>query len=547
MDSTSSAGSPARPRSASASPLGARFREEDDDPLGKTFDGYRVAAELRCPETGETWWRREDVRFGRKHYYNPVTNVREDYKLRKWKVVRDPDAHEAESSASEDEGEDEGAGETFVSATNGKTYTKYYDDRMEEHYYVEKETNETTWEHPDGEGVELLHGVAPGAFAKGGLISQYFHEDEEEEAAKEAKEAPLTSEGRSDMMVSKILLVDEKWLEKQPPLVAVPKRPEDFDGVYGEKERFWDPDGDTYSIDNNEGSEQGLDVHADVYELVDELERYTSAVDYATPNDLRPLSVAKQYLDGILSTVYEMMEEERDFFKAEEKVRRASAGQPPAPVIGEVIKTIACDLDEGPKVMQVMHAESQRAKLVQRLSEARLRFAQGEDAIKRSIVYQRLYVAMFGVVRSNTRLLHVDSGVTAKDPRNSPGYHGSTWEVDPGTNLNDNDTSPRGENLERARDEGEGAPGSTDAPAPKKKMGCFGMCMNPEKAAARAAAREAKLKADAEEKVARRASLDRKELEKVGFVPPWEADDKGPSRPLSSPFVNASPEDEDAM
>ena len=153
----------------------------------------------------------------------------------------------------------------------------------------------------------------------------------------------MTSEGRSDMMVSKILLVDEKWLEKQLPLVAVPKRPEDFDGVYGEKERFWDPDGDTYSIDNNEGSEQGLDVHADVYELVDELERYTSAVDYATPNDLRPLSVAKQYLDGILSTVYEMMEEERDFFKAEEKVRRASAGQPPAPVIGEVIKTIACD------------------------------------------------------------------------------------------------------------------------------------------------------------------------------------------------------------
>ena len=41
----------------------------------------------------------------------------------------------------------------------------------------------------------------------------------------------MTSEGRSDMMVSKILLVDEKWLEKQPPLVAVPKRPEDFDGV----------------------------------------------------------------------------------------------------------------------------------------------------------------------------------------------------------------------------------------------------------------------------------------------------------------------------
>ena len=53
---------------------------------------------------------------------------------------------------------------------------------MEEHYYVEKETNETTWEHPDGEGVELLHGVAPGAFAKGGLISQYFHGDEEAKA-----------------------------------------------------------------------------------------------------------------------------------------------------------------------------------------------------------------------------------------------------------------------------------------------------------------------------------------------------------------------------
>ena len=244
----------------------------------------------------------------------------------------------------------------------------------------------------------------------------------------------MTSEGRSDMMVSKILLVDEKWLEKQPPLVAVPKRPEDF-RRYGEKERFWDPDGDTYSIDNNEGSEQGLDVHADVYELVDELERYTSAVDYATPNDLRPLSVAKQYLDGVLSTVYEMMEEERDFFKAEEKVRRASAGQPPAPVIGEVIKTIACDLDEGPKVMQVMHAESQRAKLVQRLSERDCDSLWGRRTSDQ--LYQRLYVAMFELVRS-TQGYCVDSGVTAKDPCNCPGYHGSTYDIDP----NDNDTSP---------------------------------------------------------------------------------------------------------
>ena len=89
--------------------------------------------------------------------------------------------------------------------------------------------------------------------------------------------------------------------------------------------------------------------------------------------------------------------------------------------------------------------------------------------------------------------------------------------------------------------------GSTNALATKKKMGCFGMCMNPEKAAARAAAREAKLKADAEEKVARRASLDRKELEKSVSRPPWEADDKGPSPPSVFPFVNASPEDEDAM
>lgn len=561
MDSTSSAGSPAEPGSASASPFRAQSERtasiaEDEPPaegedwLGKTFDGFRVTAELKCKESGETWWRREDVQFGRKHYYNPITRVREDAKHRKWKVVRDPNATEAESSvdASEDDAEDD-AGETFVSATNGKTYTKYYDERMEEYYYVEEETNETTWEHPDGEGVELLHGVAPGAFAKGGLISQHFRADEE------AKEAPLTSEERSDMMVSKILLVDEKWLEKQPPLVAVPKRPEDFEGVYGEKERFWDPDGDTYSIDNNEGSERGVDVHADVYELVDELERYTSAVDYATPNDLRPLSVAKQYLDGILSSVYEMMEEERDFSKAEEKVRRASAGTPPAPVIGKVFKTITCDLDEDPKVMHVMHSEAQRAKLVQRCSEARLRFEQGDDAIERSLFYQRLYVSMSGMVRSNTRLISVDSGHWPAKDTSLPGYHGSTWKL----NRDDDDASSRSEHRESVRDDGEGgvdgAPGPNAASAPKKKMGCFGKFVDPDKAAARAAARDAKRKAKAEKKAARIEARDRKELEKAGFVAPWEADknrradadaDAGTSsQPPSSPLVDTSSREND--
>jgi hypothetical protein len=554
MDSASSAGWPAEPGSASASPFRAQSERtasiaEDEPPaeaedwLGKTFDGFRVTAELKCQETGETWWRREDVQFGRKHYYNPITQVREDAKRKNWKVVRDPNANEVESamSVSEDEAEDD-AGETFVSATNGKKYTKYYDERMEEYYYVEEETNETTWEHPDGEGVELLHGVAPGAFAKGSLITQHFRAEEE------AKEAPLTSEERSDMMVSKILLVDEKWLEKQPPLVAVPKRPEDFEGVYGEKEKFWDPDGDTYSIDNNEGSERGEDVHIDVYELVDELERYTSAVDYATPNDLRPLSVAKQYLDGILSSVYEMMEEDSDFSKAEQKVRRASAGTRPAPVIGKVFKTITCDLDEGPKVMHVMHSEAQRAKLVQRYSEARLRFEQGDNMIERSLFYQRLYVSMAGTVRSNVRLISLDSGHTPlKDTRNLPGYHGSTWE------LNRDDALSRSGNLESVRDDGEGgvdgAPKSSNAAStPKKKMGWFGKFVNPDKAAARAAARDEKRKAKIEKKAARIEARNRKELEKAGFVAPWEADENrradadadASSQPPSTRLVDTS-------
>ena len=124
------------------------------------------------------------------------------------------------------------------------------------------------------------------------------------------------------------------------------------------KERFWDPDGDTYSIDNNEGSEQGLDVHADVYELVDELERYTSAVDYATPrlaSAQRGEAVPRRHpLDCVRD------DGEEETISRRRKSETSERGSTPAPVIGEVIKTIACDLDEGPKVMRVIRGESAR-------------------------------------------------------------------------------------------------------------------------------------------------------------------------------------------
>ena len=48
----------------------------------------------------------------------------------------------------------------------------------------------------------------------------------------------ITSEDYVEAKIQKVMLVEMKWMEKQPPVASVPERPDDFEGVYGEREKF---------------------------------------------------------------------------------------------------------------------------------------------------------------------------------------------------------------------------------------------------------------------------------------------------------------------
>ena len=139
-------------------------------------------------------------------------------------------------------------------------------------------------------------------------------------------ERTVTHDEHVELKLAKMLLVEEKWFEKQPASKNVPGRPQVFEGVYGERDRFWDPEADTYSVDNNEGSEHGMEIFEEAYEAEDALERYTSAVDLATPEDMRPINVARDYFTNLLLIVFEMMEEEQDFAFAEKRTKRNTRG-----------------------------------------------------------------------------------------------------------------------------------------------------------------------------------------------------------------------------
>jgi hypothetical protein len=329
--------------------------------------------------------------------------MREDSKWPTWERIKDPDARSvASESMSESSAFGRDEGETFVSSTNGRRYTKYYDDAREEYYYVDEETNETTWDHPDGETMEFVQSFVPVAFMS---ASEPVAPPEDA-----VVERTISREDYIESKLAKMMVIEEKWLEKLPASQKVPGRPEAFEGVYGERERYWDPEADTYSVDNNEGSEHGMEIFEEAYEAEDALERYTSAVDLATPEDMRPMNVAMDYVTNLLLVMFEMIEEEQDFAFAEKRVRRRKAkGARKFTHAGQrVVGVRRFSLSDAPEITTEIEFENTRANTSAKLSMQRLQFNADELEATKAIFYQRLVAPMKGIYKSGTVIERVD-------------------------------------------------------------------------------------------------------------------------------------------
>lgn len=365
--------------------------------VGRTVDGYAVTGEFWDSKTGETWLLRKDLTFDREHYFNPGSGEREDAKEVSWEAVCVPDAGVGvDSQTSDDEDDEDDVGEKFVSTTNGQTYTRYFDNAREAYFYVD-EAGETSWDHPDGELEEMIQGAGAAAPALAALKQQLVNE-----APTETK--MISREEHTDAKLGKLMLVDEKWMEKQPPARAVPQRPADFTGVYGDADRYWDPDGDTYSVDNNEGSEPGCNEFDDAYKALDELDRYLSAVDMATPDDLLPLNVGKAIYDDILQLVFERTEEEQDFYVAEQRAKRGITDYR-AFTTGKIIGKRTLNLSKAPQLAKDISYEQSRALQAEKISRQRLEFktdkSQGTKNV-REAVFSRLLFAMDGKLSTDS-------------------------------------------------------------------------------------------------------------------------------------------------
>lgn len=367
--------------------------------VGRTVDGYAVTGEFWDSKTGETWLLRKDQTFDREHYFNPGSGEREDAKEVSWEAVYVPDAG-VHTQTSDDEDDEDDVGEKFVSTTNGQTYVRYFDNAREAHFYVD-EAGETSWDHPDGELEEMIQGAGTAAPALAALKQQLVNE-----APTETK--MISREEHTDAKLGKLMLVDEKWMEKQPPARAVPQRPVDFTGVYGDADRYWDPDGDTYSVDNNEGSEPGYNEFDDAYNALDELDRYLSAVDMATPDDLLPLNVGKALYDDILQLVFERTEEEQDFYVAEQRAKRGVTDYR-AFTTGKIIGKRTLNLSKVPQLAKDISYEHSRALHADKISRQRLEFktddSQGTKNV-REAVFSRLLFAMDGKLSTDSVTLH---------------------------------------------------------------------------------------------------------------------------------------------
>ena len=379
--------------------------------VGRTVDGYAVTGEFWDPETGDTWLLRKDPKFEREHYLNLSTGVREDAKEVRWEAVYVPEAG-VDAQTHDDEEDEEDVGEKFVSKTNGQVYIRYFDNAREAYFYVD-EAGETSWDHPDGELEELMLGAGALTPALQALKQQLVSEGPTETKM-------ISREEHTDAKLGKLMLVDEKWMEKHPPARAVPQRPADFTGVYGDADRYWDPDGDTYSVDNNEGSEPGCNEFDDVYSALEELDRYLSAVDMATPDDLLPLNVGKAIYDDILQLVFERTEEEQDFYVAEQRAKRGVTDYR-AFTAGKIIGKRTVDLSKAPQLATDISYEKARAAQAAKISRQRLEFKTDESQGTKNVreaVFSRLLFAMDGKLSTDSvTLQRMETFVPTKHKR----------------------------------------------------------------------------------------------------------------------------------
>ncbi|OUS42300.1 hypothetical protein BE221DRAFT_63255 [Ostreococcus tauri] len=529
---TTTDASPARSVASATSSRLLRMLGDDDD--------YDIVAEFRCAETGTLWVMREDARSGRRHYYDAKTNTREEKRRETWMLERrvvdefakDSDSDEKGRAAPRPRGwdddarsdsDDGGEEEKFVSASTGHKYTRYRDEDRDAYYYFNHDTGETSWEHPDGDGAELLQFAGLGAVVAATAPV----------AAPVAAEAPrpeITREEYIEAKLQKMMLVEMKWMEKQPPVAAVPERPDGFEGVYGARDQFWDPDADTYSVDNNEGSERGDDAHADAHAAIDDLDRFTSAVDMATPEDMRPRNAAKAFLDDLLTRVYEKMEEEEDFAYAQ---TRANAKVAEYKKKGKIVGVRRLNVEELPEISSDFAFEKTRAEEAEKRVSARLAFNESAEA-RESGLAPRLIAPMDGHYTKRTTLIKFDSGHDAEtlwNPRRS-GYLGGSYRdddkdddkdgagvsarprereninVDRGsaaTDASDAGASPRRANADDDADDADGETTTT------KPSGFFARMFAPASASVR------------RRKARRQLEREARELKASGYVAPWDA------------------------
>lgn len=452
-------------------------------------DYYEIIATLVSTRDGELWQMREHKQFGRRHYYNPETGERREERDKTWMVLKNV---QADVHAASDE---EPEGESFVSTTNGQRYTKYYDARREEYYYVNEETKETSWEHPDGELAEL-------AQAASGALAPVDAGEVENEAVVVAVPT-LTREQHIEAKMQKLMLVEKKWLKKLPPAAPVPHRPAGFTGVYAESEKFWDPDGDTYSIDGNEGSDVGMDEHAEALDAVDALDRYVSAVDMATPSDLRPLNAAKTVFERILLAMYEMVEEEEYFRQARERRKNPEA----ATLQGTPISVRKVNVRKVPELNRAMEFEIGRAKAAASISEQRLKIEDSEQ-YRDCFTFQRLYSPMddyySGSVTFELEESDDDASTPPEEGQKRMGYTGASFKVassedDPSKATEADEVPAQSLNVKTKKEAK-----VSDAP-PKQPRGFFGSLFGSKKERERA-----------------RELADKRELAKAGYVAPWD-------------------------
>jgi len=407
---------------------------------GEELDGYLIVGEYEDAQ-GNVWLKRRDKDIGREHFFNPASKVREDEKSREWRVI---DVDSDESGGSESEREDEDDGTDFTSLITGERWTKYYEKSRDAYFYVNSKTNQTTWEHPDGDFGDAL--VSVGFTALGGVPTKADVDNAERDAQEDAqmskKTAVISHDERIDTKFTKLCVVNERWLEKYPPVVAVPSRPHDFKGVYGEEAAFWDPEADSHSVDNNEGSERGDNVFDDAYEAEDSLARFTSAVDLATPEELRPLGVARAYVDSLLNAMFDLIDDDENYAHARKILAASSASTAASKVSSASVKAkqmpstkrsshvIVATLNahESSELSKRDAFEKRRAAYRNTIGDERLKFDREDDDIDETIFRRRLH-APYDLVISTALCIesvaHGDhSDENSNDAASHSGSHG---------------------------------------------------------------------------------------------------------------------------